>query len=132
MEEPGLDEVCAILDGVRNLRGLGLQLEFPLGDLNSLDEITDYKQRRVKFITRWRALNKNFNWPALKEALDAPQINCRKFADEISKTHLINASTDSAVSLTSPTSASSLSLPSPGTLPLHSKLTACTIRQLQR
>ena len=128
MEEPESAEVCKILDGVRNLRGLGLQLKFPQGDLNSLDKM-NFKDRRVHFFTRWRALNINFNWTALKEALLTPQINCKELADEISKkiqdrSHLIKQeSRDSAVSVTSPTSVS----PGTGSLLLGGKSTACLV-----
>ena len=132
MEESDRSEVCKILDGVRNLRGLGLQLQFPQGDLNSLDEM-NFKDRRVHFFTRWRALNINCNWAALKEALLTPQINCKELANEISKkiqdhSHLIKQeSRDSAVSVTSPTSASSLVSPETGSLPLGGKSTACLV-----
>ena len=133
LEEPDLDEVCKILEGVRNLRGLGLQLQFPQEDLNSLDEM-DFKDRRVHFFTRWRALNINFNWTTLQEALLTPQINCKELAGEILKkiqdrSHLIKQeSRVSAVSVTSPTSVSSLVSPETGSLLLGGKLTACTLQ----
>lgn len=125
--EPTYDEVLNILEKVRNLRGLGHQLLFQIGDLNRLDEFTEYKERRIEFYKRWRALKHTFSWTALRDALLAPQLNQRRLADEITKkiqdhSHLIKqGSTDSAISgMSSPTSASSvLSVPSPGVLPLQ-------------
>ena len=126
--EPTYDEVVKILDDVRNLRGLGHQLRFGIGDLNALDEITGYKERRTEFFTRWRELRHTFSWTELRDALLAPQLNHKRLADEITKkihdhSHLIKqGSTDSAISGMSspPASASSvLSVPSPGVLPLQ-------------
>ena len=111
--------MCWYLGRVRNLRGLGLQLEMSEADLNKLDRIDDYKHQRLKFFTRWYELGKNCNWIALRDALLAPQLNNNLLAEEISKkieekthghSHLIKQeSADSAlsVSFSSPTSASS-------------------------
>ena len=115
----GDHDVCGYLDRVRNLRGLGLQLEMLTADLDELDSIDGYKNRRLKFFTRWYELRKNCNWIALRDALLAPQLNNNRLAEEISKkieekthghSHLIKQeSADSAlsVSFSSPTSASS-------------------------
>lgn len=119
--EPTLEQACKYLDRVRNLRGLGLQLEFPTSVLNGLDDITDYNERRVKFFSEWHRLKLNFSWTALRDALHAPQLQCFGVASEISEkidhSHLTKqGSTDSAVSVSSPMSASPL--PSSGSLPL--------------
>ena len=81
---PGEDssKVLSILDKVKNLRGLGLQLDFPTADLNALDECSDYKERRVNFLLRW-SKQTNCDWISLVEALRAPQFDHPRLVEEI-------------------------------------------------
>ena len=78
------DVLFRILQGVRNVRGLALQLGFSDGDRDDIDECHNKRENRILcFIQRWRKLAATFSWDHLWNALRAPQLQYYKIAEEI-------------------------------------------------
>ena len=75
--------VIEILDEVKNLRGLGLQLGLQRNNLNELDEISDFTQRRLSFFHQWCShCTDSCSWTALIDALRAPQLRLKRLASK--------------------------------------------------
>lgn len=116
-----LNLVVEVLDGVRNIRGLALQLGLLHDDRDRLDSIVDPKDRKVELVTLWVKKMVNCSWQCLREALCAPQLDCIRAAEKIEVflqsgnwSNLVKQeSGDSAVSVSfSPTSTVSSASPS--------------------
>ncbi len=115
IEKTSVAVLFRILQGVRNVRGLALQLGFSDGDRDTIDECHNKGENRIQcFIQRWRKLAATFSWDHLWNALRAPQLQNYKIAEEIRLSYpsfIKQSSIDSACF--SMTSTSSLLSPGP-------------------
>ena len=121
-----LSKAIEILDEVKNLRGLGLQLGLQRSKLNELDEISNFTGRRLSFFYLWcDHCTDNCSWTALIKALLAPQLRLERLANKAEKLLVERAesfqkcllslrkqsSADSALGTPSPNSAPTILLP---------------------
>ena len=79
-----LSQVIEALDGVRNIRGLALQLGLLHDDRNGLDNFMNPTDRKIELIKLWITHDVDCSWQRLLEALLAPQLLCLRAAERIS------------------------------------------------